>query len=191
MALIPYLDENKASPEVAELLQRLPVKLNIFRMLANAQTCTKPVMRLGAAILSKQKLSGKLRELAVLHAMKIEGGAYEWHQHVQIGLDVGLSEEQLAALNSGNIEASCFDACERAVLQFTSEVVHNVRASEETTLALARHLDTQEIVELLVGLGFYSMMARLTETTRTDLDAAGGSKVAEALRQRAGGAKNG
>ena len=48
----------------------------------------------------------------------------------------------------------------------------------EAIFAVARkHFSDQEIVESIVTLGFYMMMARLTEATETDLDPAAGMQV--------------
>lgn len=187
MALIPYVDESRASPEVRELLGWLPVKLNLFRIMAHADTSVKKVMGLGAAILARQKLDPLLRELAILHAMRLEHGEYEWVQHVPIAHDLGATQAQVAALEAGAIDAPCFDARQRATLAFATEVVRNVGASEAATRALLRHLDSQEVVELILALGFYSMMARLTESLQVEVDGGGGSEVAASLRRRAQG----
>ena len=63
------------------------------------------------------------------------------------------------------------------MLKFGREVVENVRVPEQTFAAARKHLGDQEIVESIVALGFYMMMARLTEATETDLDPAAGMKV--------------
>jgi hypothetical protein len=39
MALLPYADERGMTPEAREVLDRAPIKLNIERMLANAERC--------------------------------------------------------------------------------------------------------------------------------------------------------
>lgn len=62
----------------------MPVKLNIFRMMAHAEANMIPAMRLGNSILHKQKLSAVNRELLILQAAQLEGVAYEWRQHVPI-----------------------------------------------------------------------------------------------------------
>lgn len=62
----------------------MPVKLNIFRMMAHAEANMIPAMRLGNSILHKQKLSAVNRELLILQVAQLEGGAYEWRQHVPI-----------------------------------------------------------------------------------------------------------
>jgi hypothetical protein len=54
--------------------------------------------------------------------------------------------------------------------------VNRVKADETTVSELMRLLPAREIVELILAIGFYMMMARLTETTRTDLDPPAGTK---------------
>src|SRR5215831_7205181 len=98
MSLVPYPDIAKLPEEVRNALAQAPVQLNIFKMMANAETCFIPFTRLGGAILGRQKLDGKLRELAILLAVKIEGGEYEWIQHVPIAISLGATQAQVDAL---------------------------------------------------------------------------------------------
>ena len=97
MPRIPYPDLDKASPEVREMLGRLPASANIFNMMAHAQTCVKPVMKLGGTLLGKLELDPKLRELCLLHAVKLEGGEYKWVQHVPI---VKITQKLIIVLSS-------------------------------------------------------------------------------------------
>src|SRR2546428_4039027 len=165
MARLPYVDPATAPAPVREILEQLPVKLNIFRMVANADTALRPFLGLGTAILARQQLDPKLRELAILRVAALSPARYEWVQHVPIAQAMGASAAQVAALERGDIAADAFDPLERAVLRFTTEVVRDVRASEATFAELARHLSAQEIVELIVTVGYYMMIARLLETT--------------------------
>ena len=182
MARLPYIDPATAPEHVRELLERLPVKLNVFRMMANAESDFRPLVGLGTAILGRQKLSAKLRELAILRVAALSPARYEWVQHVPIAQATGATPAQVAALERGDIAADAFDPLERAVLRFTTEVVRDVRASEATFAALAQHLSAQEIVELIVTVGYYMMIARLLETTAVDLDPPAGTKVVDAIR---------
>src|SRR5262249_45228776 len=150
-------DLDTASPEVREMLARLPSPANIFNMMAHAETCVKPVMKLGGTLLGKLKLDPRLRELCLLHAVKLEGGEYEWVQHVPIARDLSCTEAQIAALEKGDDRAECFDAREKAALRFTREVVVDARASEMALAAAREHLSDREIVELILMSGFYIM----------------------------------
>ena len=182
MARLPYVDPATAPEPVRELLDRLPVKLNVFRMMAHAETDFRPLVGLGSAILGRQKLSAKLRELAILRVAALSPARYEWVQHVPIAKASGATDAQVAALERGDVTADAFDTVERAVLRFTTEVLRDVRASDASFAELARHLSAQEIVELIVTVGYYMLIARLLETTAVDLDPPAGTKVVDALR---------
>lgn len=184
MPRIPYPDLDKASPEVREMLGRLPRSANIFNMMAHAETCLKPVMKLGGTLLGKLQLDPKLRELCLLHAVKLEGGEYEWVQHVPIAKDLGCTDAQIAALDDDDDQAACFDAREQAALQLTREVVVDVRATERTVEAARKHLSDREIVELILMAGFYIMLARLTETLGVEAEAPMGSALVRDIEKR-------
>ena len=93
MARLPYVDPATAPPKVREVLERLPVQLNIFRMMAHAETNFRPLLRLGASILGEQKLDARLRELAILRVAKLSPARYEWVQHVPIAKAVGATDD--------------------------------------------------------------------------------------------------
>jgi alkylhydroperoxidase family enzyme len=184
MALIPYPDLEKVSPEAREMLRRLPSPANIFTMMAHAETCLKPVMKLGGTLLGKLDLDPKLRELCLLQAVRVAGGEYEWLQHVPIALDLGATQAQIDALERGEDRAACFDACEQASLVFTRELVAGGKASPASLVALRRHLSDREVVELILMAGFYTMLARLTETLAVENDPPIGSALVRGIEAR-------
>jgi len=183
MARLPYIDSANASAPVREALARLPAQLNIFRMVANAETCFRPFLSLGTAILAQQKLDPLLREHMILRIGHLWNGRYEFHQHVPIAKAFGASDEQIRAHSAGVTDAECFDAKTRAVLAFTTEVVETGKASDATFKAVASHLSPREIVELLLAIGFYSTVAMVTETTEIELDEPIGLKVVESAKR--------
>lgn len=182
MARIPYVEAETASPAVREVLEQLPVQLNIFKIMAHAETAFRPLLRLGTSILGQQKLDARLRELAILRVARLSQAEYEWVQHVPIARHAGATEAEVAALESGDIAADCFGEIERAVLRFTDEVVRDVAASDATFAAASKHLSPREIVELILAIGFYMTVARLMETIRIDLDPPSGTAVADRAR---------
>ncbi|WP_375783905.1 carboxymuconolactone decarboxylase family protein [Bradyrhizobium sp. Pha-3] len=184
MARLPLIDPETTSGDIRAAFDRMPVKLNIFRMMAHADANAMPLMRLGNSILHKQKLSAVNRELLILQAAQLEGGAYEWRQHVPIALGVGVTQAQIDAVERGNYDDAALNAAERALLGFGREVVEKVRVGEAAFAGVREHFGDQEIVEAIVTLGFYMMMARLTEATETDLDPAAGMAVYEGGKKR-------
>lgn len=181
MPLIPYANIAHSPQEVREALARMPRKLNVMKMLANAPAAFVPCMKLGGAILGRQKLKPELRELVVLLVSRLEVGTYEWVQHVPIAESAGCRKAQIAAIETGRLDDPCFDGREAALLRLAREVIEEVRASEEVVEDAARYFSPQEIVEIIITCGFYMMLARLTETTRTDVDTPAGMAVIEEL----------
>jgi len=179
MPLIPYADTAALPDEARQAFEGLPRKLNIFRMWANAATCFRPGLSFGTAILSKQKLAPDLRELIILCVARLEGGIYEWVQHVPIGERAGCTKAQIAALEALRFDDSVFDARAKAMLRLVREIVRDVKASEAAVEAASAQFSPQEIVEIILTAGFYMTMARMTETTRVDIDAPPGVAVPE------------
>ena len=184
MPRIPYVDRETAPEPVRETFARLPVDLNIFKMLANADTLFRPFLGLGTAILGSMELSPRTRELVILHVGRMSRGEYEWVQHVPIGEAVGVTKEQIAALERGDTTAPCFSAEDKAVLRFTTEVVRDVKASEAAFAEVLKHLDARRIMELILTIGYYMIIARVTETTDIDVDGPAGTRVVEAALKR-------
>jgi alkylhydroperoxidase family enzyme len=184
MARLPLIDPDKTSGDIRASFDRMPVKLNIFRMMAHAQANMIPAMRFANSILHKQKLSHVNRELLILQVARIEGGEYEWRQHVPIALGVGVTQSQIDALERGKHDDAAFNAAERALLAFSREVVVNVRVPEAVFAGVRQHFTDQEVVESIFTIGCYMMMARLTEATETDLDAAAGMTLFDSGKKR-------
>lgn len=170
MARLPYVDPENAPAPVREALDALPAQLNIFRVLAHAETCFRPFLRLGQAILTQQELDARLRELAILEVARLTPAEYEWIQHVAIARAVGVRDEQIEALERGDAEADCFSDDERLVLRFTAETLRDAKPSDATFEAAAERFTPREIVELTLAIGYYMAIARVMEVAQVDLD---------------------
>src|SRR3982751_656087 len=131
MARIPYPEREALGDKQREALDALP-PLNVFRMLSHAQSAFRPYLRFGGALLADLDLGAVERELAILRTARLIEAEYEWVQHVAIGRAVGVTDEQLLALDAGDIEHTAFSEPERAVLRFTTEIVRQPRPEDET-----------------------------------------------------------
>jgi alkylhydroperoxidase family enzyme len=170
VARLPYADPAAAPERVRRALEAVP-PLNVFRMVANAETAFRPWLAFGGALLSSLELDERVRELAILRVARLSGAEYEWVQHVPIALAVGATEEQIGAVDRGELEHASLDQAARAALRFTTEVVRDVRASDESLAALtAAGLSPREVVELMLVIGQYMLVARVAETAGIELD---------------------
>jgi 4-carboxymuconolactone decarboxylase len=169
MALLPYLDDQDASPEVLKILKVRPQVLNVQRMIANAQGIFPARSKLSSALFTQIKLDPRMREIAILRTAKDCHSIYEWTQHVPAAKHVGVTDEQIAAIEKWS-DAECFSEIERLVLQLTDEVNANVKGRQETVEALKRQLSSGEIIELLIIVGHWRQTASVLETLEVDLE---------------------
>ncbi|HYC55397.1 MAG TPA: carboxymuconolactone decarboxylase family protein [Candidatus Binatia bacterium] len=179
MARIPYVDPATASDDIRTAFEALPAHLNIFKTMAHAVNSFRPLLRLGSSILGEQQLDPKLREFTILLAAKSLRGRYEWIQHVPIAIACGASQEQVDALERDDLSAACFDDTERRYLAFVSESIRDTRVSDATFAAAAQKFSTRELVETLLTIGYYQMLARLTECMDVEMDEPVGMKVVD------------
>jgi AhpD family alkylhydroperoxidase len=164
---------HQASPEVAELFQRIEDKgariLNLYRAVANSPRVARDFIKLGNSLILKTQLSPKLRELAIMRISKLCGCQYESAQHGPIALDCGVSRNQLDAIESWK-ESDAFSDNERATLQYVDEVSQNVRVEDRTFETLRQYLNERSIVELTLAVGWWGMLARFLLPLEVDID---------------------
>jgi len=177
MARLEPLDPELAEAPVAAALERLP-PLAIFRTVANAQGSFVNWLRFGGDCLDARWFDPVLREIAILRVARLTPGAeYEWAQHVPILLAVGGSEEQVAALESGDAQARALGEDGRLIVRFTTQVVEDATPDEETFAQMSARFSTAEIVQLLLVIGQYMTVARVMATAELEVDAVLGADV--------------
>ena len=169
MARIPYPDLDALDPEVGAFMRRIDPMINVFHMMSHAETAVRPFMRLGNALLFKGALDPVLREIVILRVGHVTGSTYEVHQHRIVGRDCGMTEAQIVAVPVG-AESPVFDAKQKLAIRVTDEVLANVRMSPETFAEAEAAFSHRELVELLVVVGFYNMIAGLLENLEVEIE---------------------
>ena len=167
MARIDYCDTSKSNERTRELLGKNR-NANIFRMMAHSPSYLEQYCRLGGAIRHRGELDPVVRELAITRTGILCEAPYEIVAHKRIGKNVGVTDEQNAALENWR-EATCFDEVQRAALAFTDEVVRLRRPTDATFSAIAGRLTSAALVELQLAVGFYVMTSKFLETFDIDM----------------------
>src|SRR6202046_4356328 len=121
MARIAYCDPTSASDRTREILDKNR-NANIFRMMSHSPKYFEQYCRLGGAIRHRGELDPVVRELAITRTGILCEAPYEIAAHKRIGKNVGVTDEQNAALENWK-SATCFDEVQRAALAFTDEIV--------------------------------------------------------------------
>jgi 4-carboxymuconolactone decarboxylase len=181
MARIPYFDPAGASPEVLEVLETLPhlKDANILRMVAQADSIFVYYLGFAGRLITQLELDMKLRELAILLVSRRTEADYEWVQHTAIARAIGIPQEQIDAVEADELTADCLGSDARAVLGFTAAVIESPKVDEETFAAMREVLSPREVVELMLVIGHYFMLARIITALEVDPDAPLGTAAIE------------
>ena len=146
MARIDYCDTSKSNERTREILGKNR-NANIFRMMAHSPSYFEQYCRLGGAIRHRGELDPVVRELAITRTGILCEAPYEIVAHKRIGKNVGVTDEQNAALEDWK-SATCFNEVQRAALAFTDEVVAMRRPTDATFNAIAAKLTPAALIEL-------------------------------------------
>lgn len=167
MARIDYSDPSKASDRTRDVLAKNR-NANIFRMMAHSPDYFVQYCRLGGAIRNKGELDPVVRELAITRTGILCEAPYEIVAHKRIGKNVGVTDEQNAALENWQ-SATCFTETQRAALAFADEIVKLKKPTDATFKAIAARLTPGALIELQLSVGFYIMTSKFLETFEIDM----------------------
>jgi 4-carboxymuconolactone decarboxylase len=148
-------------PDVQEVIDHArptpDAPANIFLTIANHPGLMRRYVPFGGKLLLTGKLPARDRELAILRTAWLCRSDYEWGQHVRIGLDVGLTDDEIARVPAGpDGDWSPEDA---AVLRAADELVADHRLSDATWQALSARYDDRQMIEMTLLPGNYAMLA--------------------------------
>jgi 4-carboxymuconolactone decarboxylase len=104
-------------------------------------------------------LSPRAREIVILRAAFVRQSTYEWHQHVRIARDTGLSDADIDAVRDWR-NTTAFSDDERALLGFVDELA-NGRPSDESLAALSRGRTPGEVFGVLYLITLYFQLAHV------------------------------
>ncbi|WP_216216850.1 carboxymuconolactone decarboxylase family protein [Amycolatopsis aidingensis] len=166
---LPLLDPSSTPKEVHAALTRLP-DINLFRAMAGATTLYPSFSEYMAKLFQDMELDAQTERLAVLLVGKLSDCHYVWRQNIVTAKSINISDEQIAAIERGELAASCFSPRQQAALTFTKDCVINIEVDDSVYDASTRELSSRMIAELLYVVGTYMMICRFARSGRVPLD---------------------
>jgi alkylhydroperoxidase family enzyme len=98
------------------------------------------------------------REIAILRSAWNCGVDDQWVNHTKIGLDCGLTQEEIDRIPEG-ADARGWTSEESTVLRAADQLQLHCRVDDDTWAALARQYDKRQIIELFVLVGNYRTLS--------------------------------
>ncbi|MBV8981843.1 MAG: carboxymuconolactone decarboxylase family protein [Acidimicrobiia bacterium] len=157
---IPPITPEERDEQTRELLGDLGVTgpaSNIFDTLVRHPGLFRKWLPFGGKLLSG-KLPPRDRELLILRTGWLCRSAYEWGQHVLIARAAGVTDDEIARVVEGG-GAEGWDPFESTLLRAADELHDDACIGDTTWAALRERYDERQLIELVMLVGHYHMVA--------------------------------
>jgi len=137
--------------------------LNIFRTLVRAPDAYRAFSWWGGYIMSRNSLSPRDREIAILRIGWLCKSGYEWTQHHRIGVECGLNDAEVQRIKRG-AGADGWTAAEKALLSACDDLNRDHFVSTAVWLELTRHYSERQCMDLVFTVGQYTQVCMILNT---------------------------
>lgn len=127
---------------------------NIFLAMGNNPYVLRGYLRTGNALWAHCGLDLRTRELVILRCAELKHSMYEWHQHVRIGRDAGITDEEINALSSWKT-SDLYKPSERALFAYADALSLADHPGHEAIDELRNHFDNATVVGVTILIAFY------------------------------------
>ncbi|MFE9258181.1 carboxymuconolactone decarboxylase family protein [Streptomyces sp. NPDC006879] len=163
--------------EWAALLPTLPYPLpgqedqplNIFTVLARHPELFRHWVGFAGLLLFCGRLPPRTRELAILRTAHLSSCSYEWEHHAPIAQKTGISLQAIAAISRSQPGAP-LSPPDRLIIAATDELHRTGDLRDDTWAKLRALHDEPQLIELVLLIGQYKMLATALRTLRVPLE---------------------
>jgi alkylhydroperoxidase family enzyme len=166
-------------PEEMSLFVRMVIRIintvgkldasNLFMMLLRNFRLFKAWLGFAARMMPYGEIDRRDTELMILRVGWNCRCRYEWGQHVDIGLRTALSEADIVQVTLG-ADAPDFEPRIKALMKACDEFHHERMVSVSTWAELEQHYSPRKLLEVLMLIGHYEMLAGVLNSTGLPLD---------------------
>ncbi|MCJ7859462.1 carboxymuconolactone decarboxylase family protein [Corynebacterium kalidii] len=141
--------------------------MGVFSTIGRARRMFVPWLVYSATMMPFGYLSRKETELVILRVAHLKGSEYEAAHHRKLGASVGLSAEEITAMEG---ESHGQTRRRGVILDAAEQIVLEGEVDESTWSALASYLSDREIVALVMLVTNYAGLATALSVLGTPVD---------------------
>ena len=128
---------------------------NILSTLVRHPDLTRAYLPFNTYLLNGSTLSARIREVALLRAVRGRDCEYLWDHHLPIARRAGLSDGEIGDIRDGKLA----DATDQSVLCAVDDLVERGTVSTPVWDELGRHFTDQQRMDLVFTIGGYCLLA--------------------------------
>jgi AhpD family alkylhydroperoxidase len=142
---------------------------NLFTTLGRHRPLLRGWLSFARRLMPGGKLSRRDTELVILRVAHLRACTYEHEHHVRLGRRAGLTDEDFRRVEEGPA-ADGWEQRERTLLAAVDELHETQDVRDETWSALWGLYDDRRLIELVMLVGHYEMLATVIGTLRIQPD---------------------
>jgi AhpD family alkylhydroperoxidase len=151
------------------VLENRPKSMNTLGTFAHHPALAQAFFTFNGHVLMATTLTERQREMLVLRVAAVRQCAYEWEQHIYMGRDAGLSDEEISRIAFGP-GAPFWTPLEAALLRAADELIGDGVISEPTWAVLSGELDSRQLLDVIFTVGAYETIAAMMRSFDLGLD---------------------
>ena len=173
MARVKYISREDLSPDKQGIYDRIAETrgrvTHVFQALLNSPDAAAAVAGVGEYIRYRSPLDPVIREIAILSAARELNSDYEWAQHEPVAREAGVRDEVIDSIRDGRAPMG-IPAKEGVFAQASRELVREGTLGDRTFQAILHLLGPAQTVDLIVLVGYYSMLVRVINALGVELE---------------------
>jgi alkylhydroperoxidase family enzyme len=183
MARVTDVTPETAEADIAKIfddsLRQFGRISNFSKTMANAPAALQAWMTANRGVRMKYLKAGdydflRIEQMVIIKTSQLNGSEYCLGHNVDLGIEAGLSCEEIDAVQGDYRESPLLNDAQRTAVRW-AEAVTNFEARDDDALfaEMKRHFSEQQIVELTVLVGMWNWSNRLTEALHVVLEPPG------------------
>ena len=173
MARLRLISREEMAPDKQPIYDRIAATrgsvANVFKVLLNSPDAAAAIGGLGKYLRFSSSLDPAIREVCILSTAKELDNGYEWANHEPEARRVGVRDETIESIRNGRASMG-IPAKEGVVAQAAKELVRDGTLTERTFQAIEHLLGPEQTVDLIVLVGYYSLVSRVVKALDVEMD---------------------
>ena len=167
--LEPYSDD--VADELEAIMPPGIEPLVLFRTLARNPRILRKI-RL-SNLLDRGSLTRRDRELVILRTCARCGSEYEWGVHTAVfARRFGLTDQEIEGTVGAGRQDPGWSERDRTLIQLVDQLHESADVTDDLWAALREHWSEEQLIELIVLIGFYHTISFVTNALRIELEEA-------------------
>jgi 4-carboxymuconolactone decarboxylase len=162
-----FTDEQRA--QTAHLVER-KMLLDVTRTMMRRPEAAVAFRPWGAYVFNENSLPPRQREIVILRTGILCRSGYEWAQHAIMGVDAGLTPEEVERVKQG-ATAPGWSASDVALIKLADELHADQFVTDPTWAELKRHFSDGQCMDAVFAAAQYTQVSMILNTFGVQLDA--------------------